>query len=140
MSSRIPAATLDAYRQTDYRVEAPAPFTLRIDRPSTALFELHSQHGVCSSAFLTAYNSHSRLLSQNENEERQWRLAQTLIRDDWHYLPGNGKHISGPWPAEASFLVLGIGREAAGKIARDFEQNAYVYCGADCIPQLVLLR
>lgn len=140
MSSRIPASTLEAYRQTNYQVHAAQPFTLRIGQGSAALSKLHSLHGVSSSAFVTACNPYSSLLSQAENAERQQRLAQALTRNGWQYLPGSGKHFSGPWPAEPSFLVLGIGREAAGRLAQAFEQNAYVYCAADCIPKLVLLR
>lgn len=140
MSSRIPASTLDAYRQTNYQVQAAQPFTLRIGQRNAALTQLHLQHGVSSSAFVTACNPYSSPLSQDENAERQQRLAQALTRDGWQYLPGSGKHFSGPWPAEPSFLVLGIGREAADRLAQVFEQNAYVYCAADCIPKLVLLR
>jgi len=139
-TSRIPASLLKAYRQTEYRVEAPQPFTLRIGRASPALLLLHRQSGVASSAFITACNPHSRLLTDSENAERQQRLGEALAREGWRSLPGSGKHISGPWPAEASFLVLGIGRRDASRLARAFDQNAIVFCGEECIPELVVLR
>ncbi|WP_397474872.1 DUF3293 domain-containing protein [Pusillimonas sp.] len=139
-TSRIPASTLAAYRQTDYRVEAPQPFTLKIEHANQALLALHRQYGVSSSAFITACNPYSRMLPDIQNAERQQRLAKMLTRDGWAYLLGSGQHISGPWPAEASFLVLGVGREEAARLGRAFHQNAIVYCGADCKPELVLLR
>lgn len=139
-TSRIPASIIEAYRQTDYRVRAPRPFTLKIGRASQALLRLHTQQGVGSSAFITACNPYSRMLTEDENAERQQRLGEALTREGWRYLLGSGKHISGPWPAEASFLVLGMGRDEACRVAEAFEQNAFVFCAEDGIPQLVLLR
>lgn len=45
-----------AYRSTEYRVEVPgSEITLRIDEYSAPIAALYAAHGVCSSAFLTAY-------------------------------------------------------------------------------------
>ncbi len=139
-TSRIPASLLTAYRQTEYRVEAPRPFVLRIGLASPALLLLHRQSGVASSAFITACNPCSRLLADSENAERQRRLAEAIACEGWRSLPGSGKHISGPWPAEPSFLVLGIGRHDACRLARAFDQNAIVFCDEKCVPELVELR
>ena len=138
--SRIPASTLAAYCETDYRVEAQPPFILKVGRASQALLALHRQYDVRSSAFITACNPYSFLLPDNQNAQLQQRLAQMLTRDGWPYLSGSGQHISGPWPAEASYLVLGIDRAAAARLGRTFEQNAVIHCGADCVPELLLLR
>src|SRR5690606_38118182 len=138
--SLIRATLLTAYRQTEYRVRALPPFVLRIGQASSALRCLHQECGVASSAFITACNPYSRLLADDENAERQQRLVETLAREGWRSIPGSGKHISGPWPAEASFLVLGIGLGDACRIARAFEQNAIVFCDADCVPELIWLR
>ncbi|MDX3894255.1 DUF3293 domain-containing protein [Pusillimonas sp.] len=139
-TSRIPASLLKAYRQTDYRVQAPRPFVMHIGQASQALCLLHRQYGVASSAFITACNPYSRLLTDQENAERQQRLAEAIAHGGWRSIPGSGKHISGPWPAEACFLVLGIDREAARRLGRAFEQNAIVFCEADFVPELMLLR
>lgn len=136
----IPASTLQAYRQTDYRVYAPHPFTLRIGQFSQALLQLHQQYGVSSSAFVTACNPFSRLLTSEQNAERQLKLVEAVEQRGWPYLSGSGQHFSGPWPAEASLLVLGIVRDEAAGIGRDFDQNAVVFCEGDCVPQLLLLR
>lgn len=139
-TSRIPATLLKAYRQTEYRVMAPRSFVLRIGRFSPALSRLHRQSNVASSAFITACNPRSRLLPADENAERRRRLGEAIAGGRWPWLHGSGKHISGPWPAEASFLVLGISRGEACALGAAFDQNAIVFCGADCIPELVLLR
>lgn len=138
-STRIPSSTLAAYRQTDYWVQAPQPFSLKIGHTSRHLLALHRQYGVTSSAFITACNPYSRVLPDNQNAERQLRLAKMLTRGGWPYLSGSGQHISGPWPAEASFLVLSMDLEEAMRVGRAFEQNAILFCGVDCKPELVLL-
>lgn len=138
--SRIPASTLKAYRQTEYRVQASPPFVLKTGQACAALCSLHQQAGVASSAFVTASNPRSRLLPDNENAARQRWLGEAIARGGWRCISGSGKHISGPWPAEASFLVLGIGQEDACRLGRAFDQNAIVFCGPDCVPELVLLR
>jgi hypothetical protein len=37
-------------------------------------------------------------------------------------------------------LILGLSLAAAKVLAQDFEQNAFVWSGADAKPQLVVLR
>lgn len=138
--SRIPASTLQAYRQTDYRVAATRPFSLKIAQASHELLCLHRHAGVCCSAFITACNPYSQLLSPDENALRNKSLEAAIVRGGWSYLLGSGKHISGPWPEEPSFLVLGIDRGTAIALAQAYEQNAFVHSAADGIPELVLLR
>lgn len=139
-TSVIPASTLAAYRQTDYRVYAPHPFTLRIGQFSQPLLELHEQYGVRSSVVVTACNPFSCLLSSDQNAQRQQKLVDLVEQRGWPYFCGSGQHFSGPWPAEASLLVLGVSRELAAALGRDFDQNAVVMCEANCVPELLLLR
>ena len=136
----IPASTLAAYRQTDSRVYAPQPFTLKVGLFSSSLLALHGQYGVRSSVFVTANNPFSRLLTAEENAARQRKLREAVKHRGWPFLCGSGQHFSGPWPAEASLLVLGPDRDNAVALGRDFGQNAVVYCDADCVPELLLLR
>ena len=44
------------------------------------------------------------------------------------------------WPPEPSYLVLGSALDAAKAIGTELRQNAIVWCGPDCLPQLILLR
>ncbi|UUZ49901.1 DUF3293 domain-containing protein [Massilia sp. B-10] len=44
------------------------------------------------------------------------------------------------WPSEPSFLVRGLSLEDASALGRQLRQNAIVWCGADLVPQLILLR
>ena len=139
--TRIPADTLCAYAATDYRVEAPGPpFVLRIGRPAPALAALLRATRSPGAAYLTACNPRSRPLPAWANRRRQARLRRLLAAQPWTLLEGRGQHPRGRWPAEASLLVLGLSCAAARALGRRFQQNAIVWCGADAVPRLVLLR
>jgi hypothetical protein len=138
--SEIDASTIQAYRDTDYRVEGGHPFTLRIGARCAPLTALHATAGVQSSAFITAWNPFSQSLDDTANAQRQSALAAQLRHRGLAYLEGIGQHPDGQWPGERSFLVLGIEREAAKVLGQEHGQNAIVFCGESAIPELVLLR
>ena len=138
--SRIDAATLRAYRETRYRVDADPPFTLRVDVRSDALAALHARRGVAASAFVTACNPHGRLLDAAGNAGRRARLLDELARLGTAHVAGLGRHPSNDWPGEESVLALGLDLDAACALARRHAQNALLWCGADATPALVLLR
>lgn len=137
----IPADTLRAYRETDYVVTGLAqPFTLRIGMPSAALGALYRRHGVDGAAFVTACNPRGCLQDGAVNARAQQRLRGELETRALAYFAAQGRHPRGGWPAEASFLVLGLSRQEAAALGRRYWQNAVVCCGADTVAQLVLLR
>ncbi len=139
-NSAIDPDTLRAYRETEYRVLGPTPFTLRNGEHSAPLAEMHAACQASSSAFITACNPHSVLLSEVENAQAQTALAHELAQAGLACLPGIGADPTGDWPVEPSFLVLGITQDAAEALARRFNQNAILWSGPDAVPQLVLLR
>ena len=128
-----------AYRQTEYRVLADPGFILRVGEASQALFAAHRQRGVACSAVLTACNPRSRILDPAENAARQSDLARDIGRRALPFVPGIGQHPANGWPAEQSFLVFGIARAAARALAARWEQNGFIWSGADAVPQLILL-
>jgi hypothetical protein len=136
----IDPALLQAYGETEYRVDAAPPLVLRVGRAHPGLAACYARLGVDCAAFLTACNPFSRRLADAENAVRQACLRQLLAHDGRTWLPGAGRHPDGAWPAEPSVFVPGLAREEASAIGRLFEQNAVVWCGADAVPQLVLLR
>jgi len=139
-TSRIDASTQRAYRETDYRVATEPPFVLRIGTFSPELAALHGDYAVTASAFITACNPRSKPLDVAENARRQKELAGTLAETGWRWIDGVGCHPSNGWPGEPSYLVPGLPRESACALGRQFEQNAIVWCGADAVPELILLR
>lgn len=138
--SVIDSATIQAYLETHYRVHGVPPFVMQIGQVSRDLLSLYARHSVECAAFLTGCNPLSREVSEPENRERQKSLAAELTRRSLTFVEGMGQHPSNHWPGEESFLVLGLDLEAAKTLGERFEQNAIVWCGADGVPQLIVLR
>jgi hypothetical protein len=56
-------------------------------------------------------------------------------------MDGISQHPTCEWPAEPSYLVFDVSREAAAKaLGVRFEQNAIVWSGAGEVPELILFR
>jgi hypothetical protein len=140
MRSGLDLVLVNAYRETEYHVTEGEPFALRVDEPCPELLGLYRVKNVSCAAFITAYNPLSLELTDAENAVRQTELASELKRRSLSYLEGVGQHPSGGWPGEPSFLALGLALEAAKSLGKAYEQNAVIWCGADGVPNLVLLK
>ena len=138
--SAIPAATINAYLATDYRVMAAEPFVLNIGRASPELGLRFKLDRIDSAAFITAWNPFGELTSDSENRAAQQELLAEIKALGLPYLDGAGQDPSGLWPGEPGFLVFGISLGAAKKLAGQFRQNGFVYAGSDATPRLILLR
>jgi Protein of unknown function (DUF3293) len=138
--SAIDSETLQAYRETDYRVLSGRRPTLHIDAPCPQLMLLHARHQAHSSAFITACNPLGKRATAALNAQRQEALLAALSRRKLVALRGIGCHPGNNWPGEPSFLVLGITRRAARALGRQFEQNAIIWSGPDAVPELIPLR
>jgi hypothetical protein len=104
------------------------------------LAELHRAFSVDCSAFVTAANPFSALIDAKANALRQTALADELRREGLRFIEGIGEHPLGQWLGEPSFLILGLPLDAAKQLGAQQGQNAIVWCGANTVPQLILLR
>jgi hypothetical protein len=138
--TEIDPSTVRAYRETDYCVDAPVPFVLRIGVACAPLAQLYRQHHADCCAFVTACNPYSRIVDDRKNARRQTKLADELAHLGLTFFGGVGRHPEGGWPAEPGFLALEISRATAKALGERYEQNAIVWCGPDAIPELVLIR
>ena len=138
--SQIDAAIIRVYRESHYHVAGDAPTTLLIDVFSQDLQRIHQLAHVEESVFLTACNPRSHLLDAESNAQRQQQLAQALEARKISYLNASGAHPYNGWPAEPSFLALGLSVEDATVLCKQFDQNALVWAGANAILRLILLR
>lgn len=126
-----------AYLETRYHVFARPPFVMKVGERCAALARWQTGLGIVCSAFITACNPGSRLLSEPANAARQARLGRYLEREGWRFVVGVGEHPGNDWPGEASFLVAGMGRETALALAARFDQNAIVWSAGDAVPALL---
>jgi len=136
----IPDELVQAYGQTDYVVLGLREFTLRVGQRSVELQELYQSLGATSAAFITAWNPYSRQISAEENAQRNAELEVALKERGYTPFPAIGRDPSGKWPGEDSFFVLAIPPEIAATLCIQFEQNGYLWCGSNAVPELMLLR
>jgi hypothetical protein len=138
--SNINLDTVQAYLETEYFVRGESDFVLQVGQFSNSLESEHKLRGSDCSAFITAYNPYSNVLDEVDNAKRQKALTDELQRRSLNFADGIGRHPSNQWPGEPSYLVFGLSLEASKTLGVRFEQDAIIWCGIDCIPQLILLR
>ena len=136
----ISDALVAAYSATNYRViSADSPFVLRLRLRSDELARLFVLTGKQGATFITAENPFSQAVSAEENAASQARLKRDLTKLGATILEGAGEGQDPDWPAEASFLAIGLSRAQACDLGRKYRQNAIVWIDADAVPELVLL-
>ncbi len=140
-ASEIPEALIEAYRATRFMVfDQEQPFALRIGERSERLASLMARHQAEHATFITAENPASMPTSAEENVARQAALKRELDALGAVVIAGSGQGADPAWPAEASWLAVGITREAACLLGAAYGQNAIVCISHTAVPELVLLR
>jgi hypothetical protein len=137
-SASLDESLINAYKQTTYTVPC-LKINIRIGEKCPLLDQLLQKLERRSWCFVTASNPQSNLLSDNENKKRYQSLKESLKKAGYLYYEGTGIGDDGRWPAEESFLVIGIKRTEALKIAKEWEQNAIVFGKMDAKASLILL-
>ena len=126
-----------AYLETDFKVFAENSFTMKVGQYSSELNSIIKKSKYSSAAFITAYNPYSQQLSDAENVARQEQLKIEIAKRGLTTIEGVGQHPSNQWPGEPSLLILGLNKAAAATLARQLEQNAFVWIDETSIPQLI---
>jgi len=135
----LPAELIAAYRAAHYVVFADPELVIRIGEPNTDLDALLQAAGAASAAYVTAANPRGVRRSEAENKNAFDSLQKFLNEKRYRHCAGEGRDPQGRWPAEQSFLVVGIERADAAALGRRFGQNAVVLIEEGRAPELVLL-
>ena len=141
--SGIDPAKIAAYQDTDYVVRVrQGQFVLRIGQVSPELQALYAETGQSSAVFITAFNPEGALQADalNQAAHEALRTALSALTDLLFEGEGRGTEDNAGWPAEKSFLALGIDQEQSARLGRQFRQDAVVRAGPDGVPELLLLR
>lgn len=136
MQSTLDPDLLKAYLETDYIVSDDPPLMMKIGEQNDDVRILLASFGTDRGAFITAWNPRSTPLKEEDNDDRQATFLGEIELRRLNYLVGYGERYD--W-REYSYFILGIDREDASALAMQFEQNAYVWVGADGIPELVTM-
>jgi hypothetical protein len=140
IESLISLETVQAYRETEFRVFTENLLVLKISIKSEDLLALYKDTRSETCAFITACNPIGELLNDEQNSNLQKQLEEEIKFRGLNFIPGEGKHPIGNWPGEPSFLIFDLSLESAKTLGRKFNQNAVVWCDQDAIPELILLR
>jgi hypothetical protein len=103
---------------------------------------LYAETGKTSAVFITAFNPEGALQADALNQAAHEALMNALSALTGLLFEGEGRGTqdNAGWPAEKSFLALGIDREESARLGRQFRQDAVVRTGPDGVPELLLLR
>lgn len=127
-SSGQPSGLEQAYRATDYCVDAPeGRLVIRIGQQHRAVEPLLARHDCSSWAYVTAHNPASQPHSAEHNQRRQRDLEEEVTRLGLPFYHGEAVAQAGNWPAEESLLILGIRRNQALDLAQRYGQAALLY-------------
>ncbi|PYS89087.1 MAG: hypothetical protein DMF64_18500 [Acidobacteria bacterium] len=131
----------DTYINTSYWVEEIGrPFKIRVGKSNPQLEHLLTMYGATSWAYITASNPRSTLLTYEENGRRHTELLQVAQNLGCRTLSGHGTGDDGIWLPEKSLLILGIDREEARELGRQFGQNAIIFGERGGSPELLMLN
>jgi hypothetical protein len=126
-----------AYERAHYVVFAEPGLAIRVGEPNAALDRLLAKHRARTAAYVTAANPRGRRRGALRNRIAFAALMKRLRRQGRRFLPGEGRDPQGRWPAEASFLVLGLSRAQAEALGGELAQNAIVWIEQGRAPRLV---
>jgi hypothetical protein len=123
---RPPPGLVDAYRTTDFVIEADLPITLHVDRAVPAFEHWLTAIGCRSVVVITAFNPFSQVLSPEENTRRNSELFADIRASGLAHAPAYGQARDGNWPSEPSFGVFDAPAELILRWMQKYCQYAVV--------------
>ena len=138
--SKLEPDLIAAYKNTSFQAHVgDEMITLRVGQQCPALQAVFEQHNVTTACYITAYNPFGRLLTRQENEDRNARM-RTKLASAYPIFDGVGVDPNGEWEGEASFLALGASKDASLALAEAWEQNAVVFVDETVTVSLLFMK
>ncbi len=139
--SVIPAKLIQCYVTAHYQARIDSiMLTLLLGQHNELLAKLMKKYGTQCALYITACNPHSQPQDKETNLTANNQLFVLLSTLSSCIFVGKSSDPAGKWPAESSFLALGIDLVTSKTLGRQFDQNAIVWVDFDAIPRLFLLR
>jgi hypothetical protein len=134
MNFPMDSKLMDAYQHTAYTISG---FEIRIGQRNPQLDFLLEANQKIEWVYITAWNPKNENWNIERNQQANSALLLRLQMEGWTLLSGWGIGDQRDWPPEASFLVLGCSLGQGQKIAREFQQIAFLYGRKQDIPKLI---
>lgn len=137
----LSADLIEAYTRARYSACVDGfTLVLAIGQRSETVARAMAARSATSAAFITAENPYSVMQTEAENSSNQSRLHADLIALGAGVFDGSGEGSDARWPAEASFLAIGITPDQARMLGKKYAQNALLIIDAQGTAYLELLR
>jgi len=128
----------DSYNATTFTVDTPiGRIDIRVGKRHPKIDRLMEDVSPAAWAYITAWNPHSELLSDNQNTVAQDEMRRVIRGRGFLYYEGYGIPDNPGWSPEQSVWIAGISRTEAESIGRQFGQNAIVVGVAGGIAELL---
>jgi len=138
--SKLEPDLIAAYKDTSFQAHVgDEMITLKVGQQCPALQSVFGQHNVTTACYITAYNPFGRLLTWQENEDRNARM-RTKLASVYPIFDGVGVDPNGEWEGEASILALGASKDASLTLAEAWEQNAVVFVDETLSVSLLFMK
>lgn len=125
-----------AYLNTNYTVFNPS-ITIKIGENNAELDRLLLSNNATEWAYITPFNPFSKVLSEEENNQRFEELKNKITA--YLFFEGEGVGTDSTWRPEKSLLIIGITKDKAIDIGKEYEQNTIVLGNINHPAELILL-
>lgn len=138
MLNKIYLEFKDIYQNAQYVVLSSPSIELSIGQRSIPLDQLLNKYQQSRACLITACNPWGKVQTESFNYEKMIQLEKDLIKTKLPYLHAFGSNSEGAW-REESFLIIGIDKQDASQLGRQYEQNAIIWIVKEQVPELIWL-
>ena len=135
--TKIENSLIEAYENTNYYIYHDTEITINIAKKNIDLINLFKDKNLISASIITAYNTFSKIMTEEQNLSAQLQLKKMIEDSNLSYLDAIGQDIKKEWLGEPSFFIENISKENAIKLGKKFNQNAIVWVDKNLIPELI---
>ena len=138
MLNKIYLEFRDIYQNAKYVVLSSPSIEFSIGQETIPLDQLLTKYQQSTACFITACNPWGKDLGKDMNHTKMAELEKDLIKAELPYLHSYGGNSEGTWKEE-SFLIIGIDKQVASQLGRQYEQNAIIWVVKEQVPELIWL-
>ncbi len=138
MLNKIYLEFKDIYQNAKYVVLSSPSIEFGIEQRSMPLDELLNKYQQSTACFITACNPWGKEQGEDLNHTKMADLEKDLIKAELPYLHSYGGNSEGTWKEE-SFFVIGIDKQNAIQLGRQYKQNAFIWIVKEQVPELIWL-
>ncbi len=136
----IPEELITAYREAKYVVLIDDnEVVFRVGKSCDPINQLLKDQSSKTAFFITAHNPKGEVMTEDKNKNLHEDLLQDMRSRSLSFFEGYGTDDEEKWGREKSLLILGISKNDADKMAKKYQQNAYIWIEENQNTELVIM-